>query len=149
MNTFILGVNYAVIPQRFDVGLTYTASIGTNSSPLIYQNGTGPVVSSLNGANQPISQFPDVTTTFQRLEARAKYVVDPEFVHSLGWKGEVSLKLRYAWERNSVTNWNNDYMQTYMFSAANQAQTVYYQALAGNNPNYNVHLIGGSIAWAW
>ena len=149
VNTFILGVNYAVIPQRFDVGLTYTASIGTNSSPLIYQNGTGPVVSSLNGANQPISQFPDVTTTFQRLEARAKYVVDPEFVHSLGWKGEVSLKLRYAWERNSVTNWNNDYMQTYMFSAANQAQTVYYQALAGNNPNYNVHLIGGPIAWAW
>jgi hypothetical protein len=29
------------------------------------------------------------------------------------------------------------------------SQTAYYQALASNNPNYNVHMLGGSIAWAW
>ena len=45
INTFILGVNYAVIPQRFDVGLTYTMAMSKNSSPLFFQNGTGPVVS--------------------------------------------------------------------------------------------------------
>jgi MtrB/PioB family decaheme-associated outer membrane protein len=149
VNTFIFGVNYAVIPRRFDLGVTYTASIGKNSSPLLLQNGTGPVISNAFGNNIAAGQFPDVTTMFQRVEANAKYVVDPDFVHSLGWKGEVALKLRYAWERNSVTNWNNDYMQAYMYQTLNQSQVAYYQALAGNNPNYNVHMIGGSIAWAW
>jgi MtrB/PioB family decaheme-associated outer membrane protein len=149
VNTFIFGVNYAVIPRRFDLGVTYTASIGKNSSPLLMQNGTGPVISNAFGNNIAAAQFPDVTTMFQRVEANAKYVVDPDFVHSLGWKGEVALKLRYAWERNSVTNWNNDYMQAYMYQTLNQSQVAYYQALAGNNPNYNVHMVGGSIAWAW
>ena len=148
VNTFILGVNYAVIPQRLDVGLNYTLSMGVNSSPVIFSNGTGPSLA----AGQPASlasQFPNVTTTFQRLEANAKYVVDPEFVHSLGWKGEVALKLRYAWERNSVTNWNNDLMQPYMYQTLLQSQVAYYQSLASDNPNYNVHMIGGSVAWAW
>src|ERR1019366_2057043 len=112
VNTFIIGVNYAFIPQRFELGLNYTLSMGKDSSPLTFQNGTGPVLA----AGQPsslASQFPDVDTTFQRLEANAKYTLDPDFVHSLGWAGGVSLKLRYAWERNSVTNWNNDTMQPY------------------------------------
>jgi hypothetical protein len=141
-------VNYAVIPQRFDLGLNYTLSMGTNSSPVIFQNGTGPVLT----AGQPASlaaQFPNVDTTFQRLEVKAKYVIDPDFVHSLGWKGEVAIKLRYAWERNSVTNWNNDLMQPYLYQTLLQSQVAYYQALASDNPNYNVHMIGGSIAWAW
>jgi hypothetical protein len=90
-----------------------------------------------------------VTTTFQRLEANAKYVIDPDFIHRLGWKGEVALRLRYAWERNSVTNWNNDFMQPYMYQTLNQSQVAYYQALAFDNPNYNVHMIAGAIAWAW
>ena len=149
VNTFIFGVNYAVIPQRFDLGLTYTASLGKNSSPLIMQNGTGPVISNNFGNNIQGGQFPDVTTTYQRLEANAKYIVDPDLVHRLGWTGNVFFRLRYAWERNSVTNWNNDTMQPYMYQTLNQSQVVYYQALAFNNPNYNVHMIGGTVAWAW
>jgi MtrB/PioB family decaheme-associated outer membrane protein len=148
VNTFIVGVNYAVVPSRFDVGLNYTLSIGKNSSPLIFQNGTAPVLT----AGQPTSlanQFPDVNTTFQRLEANAKYVVDPDFVRSMGWKGEVSIRLRYAWERNSVTNWNNDLLQPYMYQTLLQSQVAYSQFLASDNPNYNVHMIGGAVAWAW
>jgi len=76
-------------------------------------------------------------------------LIDPAFVTSLGMKGEVSLRFRYAWERNSVTNWNTDLMQAYMFQTLGQAQVAYYQATAATNPNYNVHLIGGSVAWAW
>jgi hypothetical protein len=149
VNTFIFGVDYTVIPQKLDLGFTYTASLGKNSSPLLMQNGTGPVVSNAFGNNIASGQFPDVTTTFQRLEARAKYIVDPDFVRSVGWRGEVSLKLRYAWERNSVTNWNTDSMQAYMYQTLNQSQVAYYQALAGTNPNYNVHMLGGSVSWAW
>ena len=153
VNTVIFGVNYAVIPQKFDVHLGYTLSMGNSSQPLFFANGTGPTSggypSIVGGANIP-GQFPDVKTTFQRVDATAKYVVDKDFVTSLGLKGEVALKLRYAWERNSVTSWNNDTMQPYMYTALmNQPQTAYYQALAGNNPNYNVHLLGGTVSFAW
>ncbi len=153
VNTVIFGVNYAVVPQKFDVHLGYTLSMGNSSQPLYFANGTGPTSggypSIVGGANVP-GQFPDVKTTFQRVDATAKYVVDKDFVTSLGLKGEVALKLRYAWERNSVTSWNNDTMQPYMYTALiNQPQTAYYQAMAGNNPNYNVHLLGGTVSFAW
>ena len=153
VNTFIFAVNYAVIPEKFDVHLGYTLSMSKNKQPLYFANGTGPqsggYPSLIAGVNNP-GQFPDVSTTFQRLEASAKYVVDKDFVTSLGLKGEVALKLRYAWERNSVTNWNTDTMQPYMYYAMqNQPQVAYYQAMAGNNPNYNVHLLGGSVSFAW
>jgi hypothetical protein len=153
VNTFILGVNYAVIPQKFDVHLGYTLSMGNNSQPLFFANGTGPQSGgfpSFIGTTANPGQFPDVNTTFQRVDATAKYVVDQDFVTSLGLKGEVALKLRYAWERNSVTNWNNDTMQPYMYTAGmNMAQAGYVQWMAGNNPNYNVHLLGGAVTFAW
>jgi hypothetical protein len=40
-------------------------------------------------------------------------------------------------------------MQPYMYLVQNQSQNAYYQAMAGDNPNYNVHLIGGSVNFAW
>jgi len=147
VNTFVVAVNYAVIPQKFDVHLGYTLSMATNSQPLYFSNGTGP--QSGGNPSTAAGQFPDVNTTFQRVEVTAKYIVDKDFVTSLGLKGEVALKLRYAWERNSVTNWNTDTMQPYMYLVQNQSQNAYYQAMAGDNPNYNVHLIGGSVNFAW
>jgi MtrB/PioB family decaheme-associated outer membrane protein len=153
VNTVVIGVNYAVIPQKFDVHLGYTLSMSNNSQPLIFANGNGPqsggYPSLIGGVANP-GQFPDVNTTFQRVDATAKYIVDRDFVTSLGLKGEVALKLRYAWERNSATNWNTDTMQPYMYTAMmNQPQAAYVQWLAGNNPNYNVHLIGGAVSFAW
>ena len=153
VNTFVVAMNYAIIPQRFDLHLGYTLSLANNNQPLFFANGTGPATggypSIVGGANNP-GQFPTVNTSFQRVDATAKYVVDRDFVTSLGLKGEVALKLRYAWERNSVTNWNNDTMQPYMYTALmNQPQAAYVQWTAGNNPNYNVHLLGGSVSFAW
>jgi len=154
VNTFIIGLNYAVIPQKFDLHLGYTLSMSTNSQPLFFANGTGPTSGgfpSLNAAGvaNP-GQFPNVNATFQRVDLTGKYIVDRDFVTSLGFKGEVALKLRYAWERNSVTNWNNDTMQPYMYTAMmNQPQAAYVQWMAGNNPNYNVHLLGGTVSFAW
>jgi MtrB/PioB family decaheme-associated outer membrane protein len=153
VNTFIIAMNYAVIPQKFDVHLGYTLSMANNIQPLYFSNGTGPqsggYPATLANSNANFGQFPAVNTTFQRVEVNGKYVVDRDFVTSLGLKGEVALKLRYAWERNTVTNWNTDTMQPYMYLVQNQSQNLYYQAMAGNNPNYNVHLIGGSVAFAW
>jgi hypothetical protein len=153
VNTVVIGMNYAVIPQKFDLHLGYTLSMGNNGQPLFFANGTGPQSGGypaiVAGANNP-GQFPDVNTTFQRIDLTGKYIVDKDFVTSLGLKGEVALKLRYAWERNNVTNWNNDTMQPYMYTAMmNQPQAAYVQWLAGNNPNYNVHILGGSVSFAW
>lgn len=153
VNTVVIGMNYAVIPQKFDLHLGYTLSMGNNSQPLFFANGNGPQSGGypaiVGGANNP-GQFPDVNTTFQRVDVTGKYIVDKDFVTSLGLKGEVAIKLRYAWERNSVTNWNNDTMQPYMYTAMmNQPQAAYVQWLAGNNPNYNVHLLGGTVSFAW
>jgi MtrB/PioB family decaheme-associated outer membrane protein len=149
VNTFIVGLNYAVIPEKFDVHLGYTLSLANDNQPLYFANGAGPTTSVGVPAVATPSQFPPVTTTFQRIDATAKYIVDKDFVTSLGLKGEVALKLRYAWERNSVTNWNNDTMQSYMYLTQTQNQTFFYQALAANNPNYNVHLLGGTVSFAW
>ena len=153
INTFVFAMNYAVIPQKFDLHLGYTLSLANNNQPLFFANGTGPqsggYPSLINGVANP-GQFPTVNTSFQRVDATAKYVVDRDFVTSLGFRGEVALKLRYAWERNSVTNWNNDTMQPYMYTALmNQPQAAYVQWTAANNPNYNVHLLGGSVSFAW
>jgi MtrB/PioB family decaheme-associated outer membrane protein len=153
VNTVVIGMNYAVIPQKFDLHLGYTLSMGNNAQPLFFANGTGPqsggYPSIVGGANNP-GQFPDVNTTYQRVDLTGKYIVDKDFVTSIGLKGEVALKLRYAWERNNVTNWNNDTMQPYMYTAMmNQPQAAYVQWLAGNNPNYNVHILGGSVSFAW
>jgi MtrB/PioB family decaheme-associated outer membrane protein len=147
VNTVVLGVNYAVIPQKFDVHLGYTLSLSNNNQPLYFANGNGPT-SGGNPSTAP-GQFPSVNTTFQRVDLTAKYIVDKDFVTSLGLKGEVALKLRYAWERNAATNWNTDTAMPYMYLVQAQNPNAYYQSTAGDNPNYNVHLIGGSVNFAW
>ncbi|MFL6814199.1 MAG: MtrB/PioB family outer membrane beta-barrel protein, partial [Bradyrhizobium sp.] len=87
-------------------------------------------------------------STFQRVEAQAKYRFEDDLVQRLGFKGEVFAKLRYAYERNGVQNWQTDTMQAYMYSP--QLTTVGYMTwLAQDNPNYNVHLLAASLVMKW
>lgn len=140
VNTYIAGITHAVIPQTLDVTLTYTYVTANNSQPLVFANGTVP--SAATGG-----QYPDVRSAYQRLEAMAKYTFDEDLVRKMGWDGKVIARLRYAWESNRVQNWQNDIMQTYMYSVTNIAG--YMAWMAWDNPNYSVHLLGGSIAFAW
>ena len=142
-------MNYAFIPQRFELGLNYTLSMGKNSSPLIFQNGTGPVAHDRPANKFAFQPVPGCEHHVPAAGGECEIHGRSGLVHSLGWTGAVSLRLRYAWERNSVTNWNNDLMQPYMYQTLMQSQVAYYQAMAGNNPNYNVHMLGGTVAWAW
>jgi MtrB/PioB family decaheme-associated outer membrane protein len=132
VDTVTFGVNYEAIPDKLDLTLKMVASWDTNTyySPFIAAGG-----------------FPDVKTTFNRLDAMAKYKFDPATVRMLGWKGDVFAKLRYAWERNSVANWQNDLMDVYMFSRDPSAINQIYMAY--NNPNYNVHLLAASLIYKW
>jgi MtrB/PioB family decaheme-associated outer membrane protein len=141
IHTFLASIDHAFIPGKFDVRLSYTLSLGTDSQPITFFNGNGP--SAATGG-----QIPDVKTTWSRLELLAKYKFDADLVERMGWKGQVTAKLRYAWERNSVANWEIDALQSYMYSPALTA-VGYMTWMAQDNPNYNVHLFGASLAWQW
>lgn len=141
VDTFVAAVDHAFIPNKLDLRLGYTVSLGVNNQPLIFAQDTGQLLSTGG-------QFPDVKTTFQRFEALAKYRFDDDQVRLLGWKGEVTAKLRYAWERTSVKNWQIDDMRAYMYSPA-LLNVGYMTQLAQDNPNYNVQLIAASLAWKW
>jgi Putative outer membrane beta-barrel porin, MtrB/PioB len=141
VNTLMVAVTHAVIPGKFDVKASYTVADARDHQPLF--NGTGTALA-------PAIQFPDVTTLFQRLDLTGIYTFDEDFVRRLGWKGTVKAKLRYAWERNGVSNWQNDEMTPYMFStAAGFTGNGYMTWMAFNNPNYNVHMISAAVAVAW
>jgi hypothetical protein len=97
----------------------------------------------MNGVVIAGGQFPDYTTWFQRLDATAVYTFDKTAVAQAGLTGVVKAKLHYAWERNSVSNWSNDPLMPF-YSPIPAAIW-----LAGNNPNYNVHMLMASLAYAW
>lgn len=140
VNTFMGAVNYAAIPDKLDLNLSYTLALSKDSQPVYFENGATP----------SSGQYPDVKTNWQRLEAQAKYRFDRETVQAIGWKGDVSAKLRYAWERNSVANWQNDLMQTYMYTTSSPGSGYgYWDWMAYNNPNYNVHLLAASLTFKW
>jgi MtrB/PioB family decaheme-associated outer membrane protein len=137
VNTYYAAVNYAAIPNRLDLRFGYTLAMSNDSQPVMFGDGSLPAT----------GQYPDVSTTWQRFDAMARYKFDPDNIRRLGWKGDVYAKLYYAWERNSVTNWQNDLMQTYMYAVS--SSTGYMTWLAYNNPNYNVHRVAVSLAASW
>ena len=140
INTYMAAINYAVIPNRFDIRLSYSLSNAKDSQPISHL--------AASSATLVVSQYPDVTTHFQRFEALGKYKFDEDFVHRLGLKGDVYAKLRYVWERNAVVNWQNDVMAPYMNSSLNTTLGT-ATWLAYDNPNYNVQLIAASLAYKW
>ncbi|MGA7804226.1 MtrB/PioB family outer membrane beta-barrel protein, partial [Bradyrhizobium sp.] len=146
VDTITAAVRVAAIPNKLDFDFRYTQSIAVDAQRLLLGTAT-------NGGNPTCPttmapttncQFPDVTTSFQRLEASATYKFDQDLVNRIGLRGEVKARLRYAWERNAVTNWQNDPLAVY--SPIVSTQAVW---LASSNPNYNVHLLALSLAYAW
>ena len=128
--------------------MSYTYTYAVDTQPLIFENGTGP--SAATGG-----QFPAVTTQWQRVDATARYKVDEPVVRYFGWNGDVYASIRYAWERNSVNNWQTDSIVPYAFAGycggigAGTPGCGYQTWMAQDNPNYNVHMLSGSITAKW
>jgi hypothetical protein len=133
VNTFTAAIKYAAIPEKLDTELRYTASLGVDSQQLNLATGV-----------PAGGQFPNDTVWFQRLDATATYTFDPDLVAKLGWKGVVKAKLHYAWERNSVSDWQNDSLAP--FDPIVSTQAIW---LAYDNPNYNVQMIAASFVASW
>jgi MtrB/PioB family decaheme-associated outer membrane protein len=143
VDTITAAVRYAAIPNKLDLDLRYTMSLAVDAQRLLLGNNTNPTCPATMPAGSNC-QFPNVLTNFQRLEATATYRFDKDLVKQAGLSGQVIAKLRYAWERNAVTNWQNDPLAPY-----SPIVTTNGIWLASDNPNYNVHMLMGSLAYAW
>jgi MtrB/PioB family decaheme-associated outer membrane protein len=137
VDTFTALVRYAAIPDKLDLSLRYALSHGIDHQRLLLATGAEPAG----------GQFPDDTTWFQRLDAEWVYKFDKATVAQLGWRGDVKAKLHYAWERNSVANWQNDTVTPYnaLFTGSGSAAIF----MAYDTPNYNVHMLIASLAVTW
>ena len=135
IDTFVSMVRYSVIPDKLDTEFRYSAARGVDTQNLLLNTGTGVPAA---------GQFPEVNSWWQRFDAVATYTFDKSQVAALGWKGEVKAKLHYAWERNAVANWQIDTLAP--LGNTGMPASVF---LGYNNPNYNVHLLGASLAFKW
>jgi MtrB/PioB family decaheme-associated outer membrane protein len=142
-NTFMVALDQVVIPNKLDFKVGYTLSVSHQDQNLLTLTNQGPTLATGG-------QFPGIKTSFQRVDAQARYKVDESLVRSAGLQGEVFLKLRYAWERTNTTNWQEDNLQAYMFSPTAAFSNFGYMTwMAGDNPNYNVHMVAGSVVLKW
>ena len=151
VNTFTVALKQNLIEDKLDLKLSYIYSLSNGAWTTVpfFYNGFVPNVNPLLSPNP---NYPDTRTTFQRLDALLTYKLDPGWVHQMGWKGEAQIKTRYAFERNSVNDWQINNMQPYMFvspfsSGVGGTQTMLW--LAGDNPNYNVHLLAAALVLKW
>lgn len=153
VNTFLVAANMDVVPGVLDMKVAYSYSRGSEdwsatNSPYT-PAGLVPVAAQL--CPSPVAAscypFPRVTNDFQRLDTTVRHTVDPQFVTSMGWTGEVFLKVRYIWERNTVNNWQKDLMSPYLYlTDPTYARMV---EMGGSNPNYNAHYMQVSLNAKW
>jgi MtrB/PioB family decaheme-associated outer membrane protein len=127
-----------LLPGDMNLELGYVYSHTNNRTDTYPLNGSGET------SDPP---FPDVTNDFQRLDATIKYDVDAEFVQSVGWEGEATIKLRYAYERNHMVNWQIDGIVPYMADVDSDADGSLF--LAAINPNYEASILTAEFGFAW
>jgi MtrB/PioB family decaheme-associated outer membrane protein len=139
-DTFILGVNATVIPDKLDVKGTYTVvrtfgGLAASQGP----GTTGAVNSKL---------FPDVHSSFDRIDVMAHYKFDR--IQQAGMKLEPFVKLRYLWERNTTDDWA-PLSWNYMYNFAAQTGPTFAKGimLGWDNPNYNIQAVMLSAGVKW
>jgi MtrB/PioB family decaheme-associated outer membrane protein len=145
VQTFLAGANIEVIPAVFDLKLTFSRSVGYEDwdTSLFLWPASVPSSTSYNLSGT----FPRNYSKTNRFDAQGKYKLDPYWVRSMGWNGDVYAKVRYMWEKVDISNWQNDIVTPYMqlLNSANKG----YILMDWFNPNYNVQMIGVALAATW
>ncbi|MBJ7534134.1 MtrB/PioB family decaheme-associated outer membrane protein [Rhodomicrobium vannielii ATCC 17100] len=142
VDTFIVGTNF-VFNDRFDISASYSIALGKEDWTNKDIAGTTCAPTS-TGAN--CAPWPTVNTTLQRIDAQARYKLDPELITQLGFEGDVFWKLKYSWDRSRVDNWQNDLVTPYMYLVDNTARNI---SMASYNPNYDIHAVSTSLNFKW
>lgn len=142
VDTVVVSANVDIVPDATDLTVSYAIARGHEdwtAEPF------GPTSSC--PSLTVCAPFPTYRTNYQRLEGVLRHRLDPDTITKLGWSGDVTLKLRYLWERNQVADWQNDLASPYMYLIdASVARNI---GMAAFNPNYDAHLVGGSVAFRW
>ncbi len=142
VNTATVAAKWAAIPNTLAFDLRYSVSDGVDQ-----QTCNKCTWSNLAGVAQPVgTPFPNDTTLLQRVDATATYRFDPTWVQQMGFKGDLLFRLRYTWESNAVSNWQNDPLAPYTDIPAFTANALW---LAYDNPNYNVQMLSASLVARW
>jgi MtrB/PioB family decaheme-associated outer membrane protein len=166
-HTFMVAADWKPAPNVFDLRLEFLyvrASEANATTPCPAPNfvGATAVGTNCNGlqsigttlvnpALANFGQFPAENNTFLRFNAIGRYYVDPTFVRQMGWNGDVTLKVRYTWERNQNTNWATDNMTPYIPTSDTNELTGGARSLflAAFNPNYTAQVIAASVVLKW
>ena len=168
-HTVLGAADWKVVPSRFDLRFEYLYARATEanattpcSAPLIVgATAVGTNCAGLNTVGTPpvlvdpalvnFGQFPPERNNFQRFNVIGKYYVDPSTVRQMGWAGDVTLKIRYTWERNHNVNWATDNMTPYVPTADTNELTGANRSLflAAFNPNYTAQLVALSVVVRW
>jgi len=142
VNTATVAVKWAAIPNTLEFDVRGQVSGGVDQQTCSLCTYTTPI-----GAHVvPVSTFPNDTTLWERVDATATYRFDPTWVHQMGFQGDLLMRLRYTWERNAVSNWQNDSLAPFTDIPAYQASNIY---MAYDNPNYNVQMLALSLMARW
>jgi MtrB/PioB family decaheme-associated outer membrane protein len=168
-HTLMGAADWKIVPSRFDLRLEYLYAKGTEANattpcpaPLIVgTTAVGTNCAGLNTVGTPpvlvdpalvnFGQFPPEKNEFQRFNVIGKYYVDPSIVRQMGWTGDVTLKVRYTWERNRNENWATDNMTPYVPTVDTNELTGASRSLflAAFNPNYTAQLVALSVVVKW
>lgn len=141
VNTVTAAIKWAAIPNTLAFDARYTASFGVDEQVCSLCAGT-----TVTGATIPAgTPFPNNNTYFQRVDVTATYTFDPTWVHQMGFKGDILARLRYTWESNSVTNWQNDALAPFT-DIPGMTNAIW---MAYDNPNYNVQMLSASLIARW
>jgi MtrB/PioB family decaheme-associated outer membrane protein len=160
-HSFMLAADFKVVPSRFDLRLEYLLVLASEENNTIACPAPAPAGNACNGlqtttpptnpASLNFGQFPPEENRFQRFNVIGRYYVDPSVVRQMGWTGDVTVKLRYTWERNRNSNWASDNMTPYVGSPDSVELTGGGRSffLAAFNPNYTAQVVAASVALKW
>jgi len=144
VHTILVAANVELIPGSLDLKLGYSISRGNEDWDYGPYNNYAMLA---NAGGLVYSPFPTVRNNLQRIDASLKHTVDPSLVAKLGWTGEVYLKARYIWERNSVENWQQDVMSPYLYLVDTTLARMI--DMGATNPNYNAQYFQLSLNAKW
>ncbi len=154
--TFIGAADWTIIPSKLDLRLDYIAAWsseghGFTACPGNYVNCNG-IVNAGVTPQQAGLPWPTNSNLYQHFGAVLRYYVDPDWVRSTGFKGQVVAKLRYMYESNTGSAWQSDSVNSYFGTLSGTTEltgTSRSVWLAYNNPYYHAQIIAASIGLKW
>ncbi|MCF1503507.1 MtrB/PioB family decaheme-associated outer membrane protein [Afifella sp. H1R] len=144
VHTLVAGANIEIIPGVLDLEFYDSFARGVSKWTATASSRT-PIATPLCPGDTNCLPFPDMVTNYNRFDAALNY--HPEAGGILGLDGDLTLTLKYSWERNFVDNWQDELDTPYQHLIEDGVTTSY--AMGFWDTNYNVHAVMASLVYRW